>query len=224
MMVKIIIDHREKSSGIIAEIEKQGIETETRQLISADFVIQTKVNEHIQTIGVERKTQNDFINSIMDKRIINQLKLLRESFKIPLLVIEGSENIYSLRDFHPNAIRGMLASIALDYQIPILYTKNPMDTASLLAVIAKRLEKNKKHISLLDRRKPLTLKEQQEFQIESLPGIGPALAKNLLKHFGSIHAIINAPEEELMQVEMLGPIKSKKIRELIISLYKQGPN
>ncbi len=219
-MTKIIIDHRERSSGIVEELEKHGLQVELRQLISADFVLQTKdKNNDIQTIGVERKTQEDFINSIIDKRLITQLSMLKEHFSIPLLIIEGSQNIYAIRDFHPNAIRGMLASIAIDQQIPILHTKNYKDTASTLAVIAKRLEKGKKLISLLERRKPLTLKEQQEYLIESLPGIGPTLSKSLLKHFGSIQAIINASEEELMEVDKLGPIKSKKIKEVINSLY-----
>lgn len=220
-MAKIIIDHREKSSGIVTEIEKHGLQTELRQLVSADFVIQIKdSNNNIQTVGIERKTQSDFINSIIDKRIIKQLLMLKENFSLPLLIIEGDENLYSIRNFHPNAIRGMLASIALDYQIPILYTKNYKDTASTLAVIAARLDKQKRPISLLGKRKPLTLKEQQELIIECLPGIGPEIAKNLLKHFGSINAIVNSSEEELMKVDKLGKIKSKKIKELLHSLYE----
>ncbi len=219
-MTKIIIDHRERKSGIVEEFKKHGIETEIRQLISADFVLQTKNSKNeIHTIGVERKTQNDFINSIMDRRIITQLNMLKEHFSIPLLIIEGDENLYALRDFHPNAIRGMLASIAIDFQVPMLYTKNYKDTASVLAVIAKRIEKGKHHISLLDRRKPLTLKEQQEYLIESLPGIGPNLARSLLKHFGNIQAIVNASEEDLMNVDKLGPKKSKKIKEVLNSVY-----
>ena len=67
--------------------------------------------------------------------------------KLPLLIIEGSENIYSLRNFHPNSIRGMLASIAIDFQIPILFTRNIKDTAALLTIIVQRLEKPIKNIS-----------------------------------------------------------------------------
>src|SRR3989344_5622509 len=132
------------------ELNKKGIDPEIKQLISADFIIPTKdINGNIHNVGIERKTTNDFLNSIIDKRIIQQLIALKENFTIPLLIIEGSKNIYEIRNFHPNAIRGMLASIALDYQIPIIYTKNFRDTASLLTVIAKRLEKPIRQISLL---------------------------------------------------------------------------
>ena len=137
-----------------------------------------------------------------------------------LLIIETDKNLYSLRDFHPNSIRGMLSSIAIDYQIPILYTRNYRDTAAYLALIAKRLEKPKRHISLVSKRKPLTLKEQQEYLIEGLPGIGPSLAKSLLSKFKSVKNVINAKEDKLKKVEKIGDKKSKVIREVLDSEYK----
>ena len=33
---------------------------------------------------------------------------------------------------HPNAIRGMFTSIALDFQIPLLYSRNYRDTAKII--------------------------------------------------------------------------------------------
>jgi len=218
--MQIIIDQGERSSGIVKELIKKGIDPEIKQLISADFIIPTKdINGNIHNVGIERKTTNDFLNSIIDKRIIQQLIALKENFSIPLLIIEGEENIYKIRNFHPNAIRGMLASIAIDMQIPILYTRNYRDTASLLAIIAKRLEKPRSSISLLKKRKPLTLKEQQEYLIETLPGIGPSLAKSMLTKFKSVKKVINAKEHHLIKVEKIGPIKAKKIRQVIEEEY-----
>ena len=147
-MPKILIDNREPKE-LIRELAKD-TDIEVKQLITADFIIQTKNKEEKEKAEeIERKTINDFYNSIIDKRILKQLIALKENFEIPLLIIEGDENIYSLRNFHPNAIRGMLASIAIDFQIPILHTRSFRDTASLLAVISKRLEKPKNLINLL---------------------------------------------------------------------------
>ena len=220
-MAKIYVDHRERNSGIIKELTKDKLDIEEKQLIAGDFIIQTKdVNDKSITVGVERKTLNDFLNSIIDKRIIQQLINLKESFDVPLLILEGSENIYELRNFHPNAIRGMLASIAIDMQIPILYAKNARDTAALITVIAKRLDKEKKPLSLLAKRKPTTLKEQQEILIESLPGIGPSLAKALLKKFKSVKRIMNASIENLQKVEKIGPKKATEIKKIIDENYK----
>lgn len=218
-MSKIIADFREKD--IIFELQRKHIDVEVKSLISADFIIQVKdLNDNIKELGIEKKTQSDFLNSIIDKRILNQLIALKENFALQLLIIEGPENIYKLRNFHPNSIRGMLSSIAIDYQIPILYTESYRDTASLLKIISQRLDKPRRNISLLNKRKPLTLKEQQEFIIESLPLIGPSLAKSLLQKFKSVKRVINASEEKLKKIDKIGKIKTKKIKEVINSKYE----
>ncbi len=218
-MPTIICDIKEKK--IIRELIKKDIEVKENSLISADFIILIK-NQDNKTIkvGIERKTSNDFLNSIIDKRIFKQLIALKENFDIPLFIIEGTENIYSIHNFHPNSIRGIMASIAIDFQIPILQTRNLKDTACLLTIIAKRLEKPVKNISLLRKRKPLTTKEQQEFIIESLPGIGPSLAKSLLKNFKTVQRIINASPEELQKIEKIGNKKSKEITRITKETYK----
>ena len=219
--MKIIVDHRERGSGIIEELHKHELDVTVQELKIADYVIQsTNSNGKTQSVGVERKTQNDFLNSIIDRRLTEQLIVLKENFDVPILVLEGDENIYEIRDFHPNAIRGMLASIAIDFQIPIIHTKNFRDTASLLAVIAKRLEKPGKNLSLLSKRKPLTLKEQQEYIVQSLPGIGQTLAKSLLKKFKSVSGIVSANNEKLQQVDKLGPKKASKIKEILTKKYR----
>ena len=219
-MPKIIVDYRE-DKNIVKELYKDKIDVEIKSLISADFVMQVKdVNNNVKDLGIERKTLRDFLNSIIDKRILTQLISLKENFPLQLLIIEGEENIYQIRDFHPNSIRGMLSSIAIDYQIPILYTKNYRDTAAYLALIAKRLEKPKRHISLLTKRKPLTLKEQQEYIIESLPGVGPSLSKALLSKFKSVKNVINAKEKRLKKVDKIGEKKSKVLREVLDREYK----
>ena len=213
-MSKVIIDNRE-SKDLVKELIKEKIEVERRQLDVADFIIQTKnLDGKIQTVGIERKTINDLLNSIIDKRLINQLIILKENFDIPLLIIEGEENIYALRDFHPNSIRGIISTVAIDFQIPIIHTKNYRDTVKYLALISKRLEKTRKPLSLVPKRKPLTLQEQQLYFVESLPGIGPTIAKSVLKEFKTIKKLVNANEKELRKVEKIGKIKAKDLKIL----------
>ncbi len=219
--MKVLVDHRERKSGITIDLAKKGFDVEIKQLPSADFVIQTKDSSgNIHTLGIEKKTQVDFLNSIMDKRILKQLIELKKNFSLQLLIIEGDKNIYTLRNFHPNAIRGMLASIAIDFQIPVIYTKTAKDTASLLAVIAKRLEKPSKHYSLLLKRKAPTLKEQQEHLVEGLPGVGPTLAQSLLKEFKTVKNIFTADEKKLMKINKMGEKKADKIIDAINHEYE----
>jgi Fanconi anemia group M protein len=211
--IEIIADSREKGTGILKELVNLGIDVETKNLHSADYVI--------NNIGIELKTKEDFLESIIDKRLLNQLIELKNNFEKQLIIIQGIEDIYSLRRIHPNAIRGMLATIALSYNIPIIYTKNPQDTAALLLTIAKReQDTDKKDFAIRQEKKPLTLKEQQEYIIESLPGVGPLLAKSLLKKFKSVKKIINAKEDKLQKVEKIGKTKAREIRKVIEEEYK----
>ncbi|MDD5133273.1 MAG: ERCC4 domain-containing protein [Candidatus Nanoarchaeia archaeon] len=207
--MKFLADNRERK--VIQVLHKRKLKFEEKQLVSADFII--------GNIGIERKTQNDFLNSIMNKRLIDQLISLKDNFEIPILIIEGEENLYEMRNFHPNAIRGMLVSIAIVYQIPIIYTRNINDTVSVIEVLLNQLERGIKPIGLLRKRKPLTLKEQQELIVECFPGIGPTIAKNILKEFGSIKSFFNCKEEELLKVEKVGDKKAQEILKVINSSY-----
>ncbi len=216
----IFIDQRERSSGIEKELAKRNLEFEIKSLVSADYILQTTTRGlKPVAIGIERKTKQDFLNSIIDKRLFQQMLALKENFKISLLILEGKENLFSLRNIHPNAIRGAILSITLDYSIPIIETKNISDTAAFLETLSKRLESPIKDISLQQKRKGLTLKEQQEFFISSLPNIGSKTSKELLKEFKTIKALINSTEKELKEVNNIGKEKAKKLFSLFNSEY-----
>ena len=219
--MKVIVDYRERASGIIRELAKHSIHPEEKSLVIGDFIIQTMdVNNNTINLCIERKTQEDFLNSIVDKRILKQLIDMKEQFQNQLLIIEGQGNLYSIRKFHPNAIRGMLAAIAIDLQVPIITTRSVSDTASFIATIAKRLEKPGKEIGLVAMKKPLSIKEHQEFIIESFPGIGPVLAKSLLHEFKTIKNIVSANEEDLKKIEKIGNKKAKELMDIIHKEYQ----
>ena len=189
---KIIIDYREKNSLVISELSKLGFEIEFKELKVADYII--------RDVAIERKTVLDFISSMKNKRLINQLEGLQQ-YKNKLLIIEGIEEqeLYTEDKIgmHPNAIRGFLLSILLKYKIPIIFTKNSEDTAKFILVLSK---KESKELSLNVTRKSFDKKEQMQFIVEGFPGIGPKTAKKLLKEFKTIKDIINASEEKLQEI------------------------
>ncbi len=211
--VLILADHREKDNKIVKELIDLGVSVRTGQLTSADYVISGRV-------GVELKKVPDFVDSLIDGRLLEQVRELRNNFEKAVLVIEGEEDMYSLRKVHANALRGLLASIVLDFNVPVLYTKNPRDTAGLLAVMAKREQEKGSEISLHDK-KPQTLKEQQEFFIAALPNIGMVTARTLLNYFGSIKAVVNASREEMMKLEGVGEKTAEKLKEVFEGRYEK---
>lgn len=211
---KILADSREGNSSILKELIGQGLKIETKPLDVADYIISNRV-------GIERKTVRDFVNSMIDKRILGQLKNLRNNFESPILIIEGDEDIYSVRNIHPNAIRGMLATIAISFSVPILYSKSPQDTAAIIKIIARREQEDEtKEFSLRVEKKPLTTRELQEYIIESLPGIGPASAKQMLRELGSIKKIANSNQETLKKVDGIGEKRAEEIQKILEEEYR----
>ena len=212
--IRIYTDYREKGSGVIKELIDNDVNVSLDKLNIGDYILSSRV-------CVEYKTTEDFVNSIIDGRLLQQLKELKRNFELPLIIIEGDQDIYSVRNINPNAVRGMLATINVSYGIPILYTKNCKDTAKLMEVIAKREQDiSGKEFSLHGDKKPMTLKEQQEYLISALPGIGATLAKPLLSKFGSVKNVINATEDELKDVELIGKKKAKKIKDVVDGEYE----
>jgi len=188
---KIIIDYREKESLVPSELIHIGCEPDFKNLQVGDYII--------NHIIIERKTINDFIGSMLNKRLLIQLQNLQQQ-KNKLLIIEGDENqelYHEKSKINENAIRGMLLSILLKYQVPVLTTKNPKDTAKFLKILAN---KQQKEISLLPTRKPTSQKQQLQFILEGFPGIGPKTAKTLLKEFKSIRQILNTPQEQIQKL------------------------
>jgi len=212
--VKIYVDIREKNSEIL-RILRDKARIEIKRLEVGDFILSDR-------IVVERKTISDFLQSIIDKRLLLQAEELARNFEIPIMIIEGDRDLYSLRDIHPNAIRGALISLAIDFGISIIPTINEEDTANLLLIIAKREQfPEEKEIALRGERKPLTLEERQRFVLESLPSVSAVLAKRLLERFGSVKNVMNASKKELMEVEGIGEKKAEGIFNVVNKPYKE---
>ena len=209
----IIIDSRELASNVARELLEYGIVSKPKLLDVGDYILSDRV-------GVERKTTEDFLQSIIDKRLLEQILNLRQNYTRPILIIEG-RGIYSKRGVHPNAVRGALASITVDFGIPIIFTENEKDTAGMLMAIVKREQKEgTNEIQIRGDKRTLSTKEQQESIIAGLPNVNIVLARRLLNEFGSVDKIFSANVNELMMVQGVGKKIALDIRKVITALYK----
>ncbi|MDO5814066.1 MAG: DEAD/DEAH box helicase [Methanobrevibacter sp.] len=207
----VYADSREGNSKVIRHLTEMEIDVKINSMAVGDYQVSDEV-------VIERKTANDFVSSIIDKRLFKQARELTEEFKKPIIILEG-DDIYNGM-IHPNAIRGTIAALAIDFRISIIPTRNAQDTAAMIKRIAVREQNGEKiPISIRTDKKPVTQMEQQLFIVESLPNIGPVNAKNLLKHFGSVSEVFNASESDLQEVEGIGKKTAKEIRKVVDSKY-----
>lgn len=213
--ITIYADSREAGSKVVAILKNRCAVIEN-QLATGDYLLSDRV-------GVERKVAGDFLQSIVDGRLFRQLSDLKNTFAVPVVIIEGETLFDDNRKIHPNAIRGAVASIATEYSIPIIWTKNQLETAEMLIAIAKREQLELKNaVSLRGKRKFRSPNQMQEYLLAGLPKISTLTAKKLLKHFGSPEKVFAASEEQLKEVDGIGDKLAKKIRYILSKQYEKS--
>jgi len=209
---RVIVDKRESGTDVVRWLRGLA-DLEMRKLDVGDYAVSDR-------IIIERKSAEDFLQSIVDRRLIRQMRELSESCDRPVLIIEGNE-IFSRRLIHPNAIRGAIASVVADYGISIIRSQDAEDTAKLIAALARREQvKDKREVSFRPKIRRPSVQEFQRFVVEGLPGISCVLAKRLLEHFKTVENIMRASEEELMKVRGIGKNKARALRLVLTSQYE----
>ncbi len=210
--IKIIVDHRESRSPVMRFLTQKDVLVEPQQLDVGDYIISSR-------IGIERKTVDDFLGSLIEGKLFVQMKNLRATYSRPLLLIEG-EGLLTKRNMSHNAIFGSIAAIIVDFGIPIIMTQSAQETADFLAVMAQREQKEgDRAVAIRGEKTARTISEQQQFLVEGLPNVSAVLAQRLLQHFGSIKALANATEEDLCKITGIGKNIAADILKILNAEY-----
>jgi Fanconi anemia group M protein len=184
---------------------QKGFDIEFKQLPVADYIV--------GDVAIERKTINDLKNSIINKRINKQLTEIKQ-FKKHILIIEGFDSeAYKSGIIHENALRGFLLSIAINYQVPIIYTADAKDTAQYLSILANKSPN--KEAALRATKQQFSEKEKMIYILEGFPGIGPSTAKKLLEKYKKLKDVITAPENDLKNIIGEKATSIIQLRELV---------
>jgi len=204
MKPTIIADNREKGSGVPELLSNSNIDVKMKQLSVGDYMIEDK-------IIIERKTNIDFVQSIMNGHLFDQCARLRKTALIPLIIVEGNP-FKTSHSIKTEAIRGALLAVNLSWQIPILKSSGKEDTVRLIIMAGKQQINPPTFIHRMGK-KPKNKQRQQHFFIQGLPGVGPELAQRLLAHFGTIEKIVTAQIISLHKVDGIGKVKAAKLYE-----------
>ncbi|MBI9060357.1 MAG: hypothetical protein JEZ14_00070 [Marinilabiliaceae bacterium] len=205
-IVTIIADHRERSSGIPQGLVESGVFTEVKTLISGDYLINN-------LIIVERKTKDDFSLSLIQQRLFKQCANMMKTIYRPLFIIEG--NPYkTIHDVNRDSIKGALLSIAVTWNIPVVYSSGSSDTVNLLIQIAVHDLRSKVNY-IRPGYKPKTFVKQNLYFLQGIPSVGPQLAHKLLHSFGSVHRVLSATSDELQNISGVGKARALKIRAFL---------
>ena len=170
-------------------------------------------------LAIDRRTGSSFMRGIMEKTLFTSAIYLREHFDLPILIIEGEIN-YEYSMFDPQAIRGAVSAMMLQYGMNVLSTRDIEETVELIAMMARHEQIGIPEISLIPKRKAADLPDMQRRIIEMLPGCGMVMARDLLQHFGSVKQIVNSTEEDLLGMRGIGPKKATEIYRVLNAEYE----
>ena len=205
--LRIVVDEREKKSGIPGLLKGIGINLEIKTLPIGDYIVAP------ETI-VERKTISDLVSSVFDGRLFDQCNRLKEHYKFPILLIEG--NIDEIEELTENSLvfYGAISSIAIDFKIPVIPTPNAYHTSKLLISMCSRKDTTSGPF-IKKIRKSNNLQTQQLSVLCSLPGIGEKTAIRMLEKFGTPLNVLCSSVTDLSKVSGLGEARAKSIRKIL---------
>jgi DNA excision repair protein ERCC-4 len=207
--LRIIVDERERKSGIPDLLRAVGLNLEMKTLPIGDYIVAP------ETV-VERKSIHDLMSSVFDGRLFDQCSRLKDHFQFPIVLLEGNVDEIEEITENPLIFYGALSTVVVDFKIPIIPTPNAMHSAKLLVSLCSRNESSKGPY-LKKIKKSNDLEKQQLSSLCSLPGIGEKFAIRLLEKFGTPLKVFSATTSELAKVEGLGNARAKKIKTVLES-------
>ena len=205
--LRIVVDEREKKSGIPDLLKEIGINLEIKTLPIGDYIVAP------ETV-VERKTISDLVSSIFDGRLFDQCNRLKEHYQFPILLIECDIDEIEKLTENPFVFYGAISSIAIDFKIPVIPTPNASHTSKLLVAMCSRKDTlSGPFIKKI--RKSNNLQKQQLSMLCSLPGVGEKTAVRMLEKFGTPLKVLSSSVIELSKIGGLGEARAKNIKKIL---------
>ncbi|MHA1720341.1 MAG: DEAD/DEAH box helicase [Promethearchaeota archaeon] len=208
----ILVDSRETASPVTRELSEMNASISLQKLPIGDYIISERC-------GIERKSIQDFADSLKDGRLFKELQKLRTQFSLPLMILEG--NLNSILTIKKAALLGTISSIMLNMNVMIYQTDTAEETAQILYALAKKEQqsKEKKNFSIRFKKLPEKIPEQLEFIVSGIPGINSSRAKDLLQKFHSLRELFSASIEDLQKTPNIGPVLAQTILKYALADY-----
>lgn len=184
----VLVDTRERADEVVVVIKESGCRVVKTTLDAGDYVAGGFL--------FERKSASDFIASITDGRLFEQVLTMKKVDGLrPAVIVEGDVwRELKFRKIHPNSILGATLALA-KLGVAIIYTRDPRQTGSLLCLAAK---KEGGGVKVPKVKKDADLYTLQIALLASLPGIGPKRAEELLaKYETPLEALMRYREWEV---------------------------
>lgn len=210
---RVVVDERERGSGVPEELSRLNVRVYYSRLPTADYVISPEV-------AVERKALPDFVSSVYDGRLFVQGSAISSSYRKPYLIVEGDIKELTSLTKNINSYYGAVASVTLAYDLRIIHTADPAQTAAAIAALIQHSHAKPVPMGFVAAApKAKDEPQQQLYLVSSLPGVGMKLAKRMLSRYGTPRKIMGLTESQLAMVQGVGSKKAARIVHMLEAPY-----
>ena len=185
--LRVILDNREQKLEETIKENHPNITYEMKQLDVGDIIVS-------EDVAIERKEGGDFVGSIVDNRLFEQFRRLKETYSKCILILEGlNDSVFERTGMNIKSIYGALAYVSYKMEISVIPTRNVEDTAIVVERIAYR-EQVKDEKPVLSRSAPKNMDtfERRCFVLEGLLNVGSTKAEQLIEKFETPFKVFEA--------------------------------
>ena len=230
-MIKLNIDSREKSplaELVIKEATKMNIPCEKKWLEIGDYTY--------HDVCFEAKSSFDFIMSIMNKRLWNQIDNMDRAFNNNVVIIYGevgdaiskwidnakftSHRLNQYRLVH-NKFYGAIGKIILDTDCNIIWVPRIDNAAKIICVVCKMQPHEREIYTPRLIKKKISTTDLRIDILTTIKGLSEKKAILLIEKFGSIMEIGEANLKDLQQIKGIGKTLADRINKVLNSEQKQ---
>ncbi len=217
--VDIFVDSNEASlnKGVYDALRRSGLRVAVRKLDAGDYLIPERGD--LPAALIERKTVDDFLNSMFEGRLWSQLARLSnactEASAVCILLLEGDPvRTLSRRKAPVSAYLRAIETAQSSFRTILIPSPSKEATINWLVARAKAVRKRVKEgyltpVFYQPKRKARSVDDKIMLIASSIAG--KEIGMRLLKHFGSLRNLANASVSELMQVEGVGEARAREL-------------
>lgn len=231
-MNRLVIDSREHSDLTKHVVEKAvgyNIKMKKEWLEVGDYIF--------NDVCFEAKSSFDFLQSVMNKRLWNQLDNMDRNFPNNLVIVYGSfdaafrqNSKHNKSDINRQTLRvmlkkkfyGAMGKIILDTDCSLLWFKDAQTAAEMICVVCKMQPHDRPvYTPRIIKQKKITTTDLRVDVLMTIKGISEKKAKTLLGEFGSIMEIGEAHTAEIEMLNGFGNVLANRIIDTLNSENKQ---
>jgi len=229
-MDRLLIDSRENSElteSIINKCKDMNIPFKKEWLEIGDYVF--------QDVCFEAKSSFDFLQSVINKRLWNQMDNMDRAYDNNLVIVYGSfidgyskwaKNVKTKpftnqKRIIKNKYYGAMGKIILDTDCNLIWCPTEENAAQIIAVVCKMKPINRDiYVPRLIKHKKISTSDLRIDILTTIKGLSESKAKILIKKYGSIMEIGETSSKELQEIDGIGKVLANRIIDCLNSENK----